>query len=475
MMAKKGFDLAALAREQMGAGMAQSVETVREIAVADIDANDGNFYSMSDIEALAANIELLGLIHPVAVKPGEGGRWTLIDGERRFRAVQLLGRETIRAVVHRPVSSVFEELMLISANMQQRKLSSADLSKQAERYTECLADLKRSGVNIPGRLRSAVAEALDVSESKLARLAAIRSKLIPEALELFDAGTINESVAYALSRIPAEYQPVILEDADHLQSWRVDMVADNLDKFIHPNCMEVTTSCRAARIRAVLTAGYARCGDVCCLSCSYLTLCGGGCDRAKARAEEKRAEAKAAREAEAEARAAMEANAAAEHETKLTGRLRAADEAWARFKALREAAGVSTERAAEIMGLDAEDIEDAESRRCVGFVGRDETPLEQITAAELSRLADEFGVTADEIAGRETRSAWDWREGSMELPGPAVLGTICCWGSKGFRTVKAEDYATAREAFPGEFDWWCEPVPPRMSNLDREGGEGDEA
>lgn len=466
MMAKKGFDLAALAREQMGSGMAQSVETVREIAVADIDANDGNFYSMSDIEALAANIELLGLIHPVAVKPGEGGRWTLIDGERRFRAVQSLGRETIRAVVHRPVSSVFEELMLISANMQQRKLSAADLSKQAERYTECLADLKRSGVNIPGRLRAAVAEALDVSESKLARLAAIRSKLIPEALARFDAGTINESVAYALSRIPAEYQPVILEDDRYLQSWRVELVADNLDKFINPNCIEVTTSCRLARVREVFQAGYVRCGGACCLSCHYLTLCGGGCDRAMARAEEKRAEAKAQSETIKTAWETRKAEFAVQ--------CREADEAGARFKALRESADVSAERAAEILDLDVEDIEDAESRRCIGFVRSDETPLDLITAAALFRLADEIGVTAEEISGRDAPPVWAWIDGSLELPCPAVLGTICCWGSKGFRTVKAEDYATAREAFPGEFDWWCEPVPPKMSNLDREGGVGDD-
>lgn len=405
----KGFDLAALAREQMGAGMTQSVETVREIAVADIDANDGNFYSMSDIEALAANIELLGLIHPVAVRPGEDGRWTLIDGERRFRAVQSLGRETIRAVVHRPVSSVFEELMLISANMQQRKLSAADLSKQAERYTECLADLKRSGVNIPGRLRSAVAEALDVSESKLARLAAIRSKLIPEALAKFDAGAINESVAYSISRIPAEYQPVILEDSAWLHSWRVDLVADNLNKFINPNCMEGTNSCRGTRVRIVLRTGYVRCTSACCLSCSFLRVCGGGCARAKARAEELDAEATAAREAFAAAREAREAEEAAAHEDKKDG-----------------------------------------------------------------RLADAFGVTAETIAGRKSARVWEWLDGGMEMPGPAVTGTICCWGSRGFRTVKAEDYRTAREAFPGEFDWWCEPVPPMVSNLNREGGEDDD-
>lgn len=225
-MARKGFDLAALAREQLGAGASCTVEAVRDIPMALIDTNAGNFYARSDIDELAANIELLGLIHPVAVKQGEGERWTLIDGERRFQAVRLLGWETIRAVVHQPASDVFEELMLISANMQQRKMTSADLSKQTERYTECLAALKRSGVEIPGRLRKTVAEAFDVSEARLGRLAAIRKGLISELLEKFDGNEMNESTAYAFSRLDAAAQRSLADKFD-APAWRIEAVRKN--------------------------------------------------------------------------------------------------------------------------------------------------------------------------------------------------------------------------------------------------------
>ena len=210
-MAKKGFDLGALAREAMGGDLAVSeLDTVRSVPASAIGTNGANFYEMQDLEELAASIELVGLLHPVIVKPaGEG--YVLIDGERRFRAMTgVLGREEIPCIVRRPVSDVIEELMLIEANRTQRRLSAADISRQAERYTELLAGLRDAGVRIPGRLQDRVAEALQVSASKLKRLHAIRANLEPGLLEMFDEGDLNESVAYNLSQLtPAEQLRVI--------------------------------------------------------------------------------------------------------------------------------------------------------------------------------------------------------------------------------------------------------------------------
>lgn len=199
-MAKK-FDMVALAKEALGDINVSKVDTVQQLDTALIDVNSSNFYEMSDLEELASSIELVGLMHPVIVRPN-GERYTLIDGERRFRAMtEVLGWTEIFAIVRRPANDVVEELMLIEANRTQRKMSAADLSKQAERYTELLAQLKEAGVAIPGRLRDRVAEALQVSSTKLARLQAIRGNCAPEILEMFDDGRINESVAYELSKI----------------------------------------------------------------------------------------------------------------------------------------------------------------------------------------------------------------------------------------------------------------------------------
>ena len=470
-MARKGFDLAALAREQMGAGEIAAVESVREIPVALIDANEGNFYARSAIDELAANIELLGLIQPVAVKPGKDGRWTLIDGERRYQAVKLLGWETIRAVVYRPASDVFEELMLISANMQQRKMTSADLSKQAERYTECLAALKRSGVAIPGRLRKAVAEAFDVSESRLGRLAAIRKGLIPELLARFDAGEMAENTAYEYSRMEPACQTA-LQDKYAESAWRLIAARTGYERLCRAQCPE-GDACGyiAPRVRAMCEAGYAKCG-LCCLGCDQLAICKSSCPQAAEErlqrlqaAEIQRAEREAASAAAAERRAAEDA----------ADRL-AAHTAWQRFAALREAAGVSAEdvvSAARVYDLDAEDIEAAEAGKD-GYIDDTDAPADVMSLSEALAVAELLGCDVRELAGGAATGdsrGWDWRDGSRELPDAEGCATVCCWGERGFRAVGAADYAAARELFPGLYDWWCLPVPPEaVSKSDTEEG-----
>lgn len=235
----KKFDMAALVKESLGDVNVSKVDTVQQLDTALIDANASNFYEMSDLEELAASIELVGLMHPVIVRPN-GERYTLIDGERRFRAMtEVLGWTEIFAIVRRPANDVVEELMLIEANRTQRKMSAADLSRQSERYTELLAQLKGAGVTIPGRLRDRVAEALQVSSTKLARLQAIRGNLEPGLLELFDDGDLNESVAYELSKFDHMKQNRIWEAlADANLSFTVENVqsaAQRDDLAMMPN------------------------------------------------------------------------------------------------------------------------------------------------------------------------------------------------------------------------------------------------
>lgn len=481
-MARKGFDLAALAREQMGAGEIAAVESVREIPVALIDANEGNFYARSAIDELAANIELLGLIQPVAVKPGRDGRWTLIDGERRYQAVKLLGWETIRAVVYRPASDVFEELMLISANMQQRKMTSADLSKQAERYTECLAALKRSGVAIPGRLRKAVAEAFDVSESRLGRLAAIRKGLIPELLARFDAGEMAENTAYEYSRMEPACQTV-LQDKYAGSAWRLIVARTGYETICRAQCPDGSACGHIApRVRAICEAGYAKCG-LCCLGCGYLASCKSSCPQAaeeRLRRLQELETARARREMDlAEQAAAYEADEARKSAERAARKL-AARTAWQRFAALREAAGVSAEdvvSAARIYDLDADDIEAAEAGDD-GYIDAMDAPADVMTLTDALAVAELLGCDVRELAAGAASGGgrgWDWHDGSREPPDAEGCATVCCWGERGFRTVGAADYAAARELFPGLYDWWCLPVPPEaVSKSDTEEGCEDD-
>lgn len=234
-MAKK-FDMAALAKEALGDVNVSKVDTVRMIPVELIDPNPKNFYEMSDLEELAGSIEAWGLVHPIKVSPVDG-RYVITDGERRFRATkEILGRTEIQCIVSAQVNTLLEEMQLIEANRTQRKMSAADLSRQAERYTELLAQLKEAGVAIPGRLRDRVAEALQVSASKLARLHAIRENLEPGLLSLFDDGDLNESTAYELSKF------------DHMKQDRIwDALADANLEFSVENVQRAARRDDAAR------------------------------------------------------------------------------------------------------------------------------------------------------------------------------------------------------------------------------------
>lgn len=200
--------------EPSGAGVFNSdTEQIVLIPLELIDPDPSNFYSLDGLDALAGNIELIGLMDPLRVRPAEG-RYIVVSGHRRRAALMMIrdgggplfqegGRYATGVpciVEYGEASDAMRELRLIYANSATRVMTSAELSRQAERVTELLYQLKGQGVEFPGRMRDHVAEACRVSSSKLARLHAIRENLIPQFLERYDAGTINESVAYRLSQ-----------------------------------------------------------------------------------------------------------------------------------------------------------------------------------------------------------------------------------------------------------------------------------
>lgn len=186
-----------------------------------LQQNEKNFYATNSIDELADSIALNGIIEPIIVRPVRDGSgdYRIISGHRRFLAICELAKaeperwSRVPAIIREPASDVLEELLLIEANRATRVMSSADTMRQAERYRELLAELKNQGVEIPGRLRDAVAEAMQISASRLARLDVIRKNLSPEWMEAFETGSLSESAAYELARLPQEQQAKVRSKA----------------------------------------------------------------------------------------------------------------------------------------------------------------------------------------------------------------------------------------------------------------------
>ena len=126
-------------------------------------------------------------------------------------------------IVEKPGGSPeLEELRLIMANADTRRMSSADLAKQAERVEMLLYTLKEQGMEFPGRMRDHVAEACKVSATRLAQLKVIREKLIDVYRLLWDAGELNETCAYTLAKEPKDVQRRVFEEygvGEEAQNW----------------------------------------------------------------------------------------------------------------------------------------------------------------------------------------------------------------------------------------------------------------
>lgn len=212
----KGFDLGSFLAQQEKVSKldtAAGQERYERIDIDLLDPDPENFYSMEGLEELAENILLCGLLQPIRVKPGEvPGRFTVMAGHRRRAALRLLvdgGHEEFRLV---PCirdgggSDTLQELKLIYANSDNRDLTDAELGKQALKVEMLLYRLQEEGYQFSGRMRDRVAEICKISAPKLARLKVIREGLIPAYMELFEKDELPEQTAYALARLPGEFQ-----------------------------------------------------------------------------------------------------------------------------------------------------------------------------------------------------------------------------------------------------------------------------
>ena len=216
---KRAFDLAAYANPLAGVSDLDRRE-VRDIELARIRGNEGNFYSVEGVDELADSIALNGLLQPLLVVPDGEGSYRLISGHRRCKALRQLREETgdgrwDRApciVLPDPRDKDREELMLIHANSTGRVLSGAELQTQAARLREILCRMREAGVELPGRVRDMVAEQLQVSASRIARLDAISSRLaVPGMIRAWQEGALGESAAYEISQLPVEEQYRLLD------------------------------------------------------------------------------------------------------------------------------------------------------------------------------------------------------------------------------------------------------------------------
>lgn len=202
--------LGAVSKEQ-----AQADGAFRELPVGSVLPNpyqprtDMNEESLVE---LTASIEASGLLQPVVVRP-RNGKFELIAGERRWRAIQRLGWAKIPAVVKEVDDQTLLTLALIE-NLQRNDLSPIDEAAGYQRLGEEFKLPQSEIARLVGRNRSTVANLL-------------RLLKLPDEVKAFvKQGQLSEGHARALLAVEAESEVIRLAREAVTHGWSVrDMEA----------------------------------------------------------------------------------------------------------------------------------------------------------------------------------------------------------------------------------------------------------
>lgn len=133
-----------------------------EVPIKDIIVNPNQprrHFAQEELEELAQSIKAVGLIHPPTVRINPDGTYEIISGERRFRAAQLAGMETVPVVVHDGDIKYSAEAALIE-NVQRVDLNAIEVAKALKSLNEQFNLQQDELASRIGKKRSTVANYL---------------------------------------------------------------------------------------------------------------------------------------------------------------------------------------------------------------------------------------------------------------------------------------------------------------------------
>jgi ParB family transcriptional regulator, chromosome partitioning protein len=169
------------------AGAREGAE-LREVAVELIRPNPAQprkRFEQESLQALADSVAERGILQPVLVRPRPGGSYELVAGERRWRAAQIAGLDTMPALVQHRDDGASLEVALVE-NMAREDLNPVEAARAVAALVEELGLTREEVGRRVGRSRVAISNLLRLLD------------LPDEALELVEAGRLSEGHGRAL-------------------------------------------------------------------------------------------------------------------------------------------------------------------------------------------------------------------------------------------------------------------------------------
>jgi ParB family chromosome partitioning protein len=145
------------------------------------------------LEELAESIKVQGVMQPIVVRPIGPGKFEIIAGERRWRATQIAGLDTIPAII-REVPDEAAIAMALIENIQREDLNAMEEALSLSRLQQEFGLTQQQVADAVGKSRSTV--------TNLLRLISLRD----DVQRMLEHGDLELGHAKALLGLPVEHQ-----------------------------------------------------------------------------------------------------------------------------------------------------------------------------------------------------------------------------------------------------------------------------
>lgn len=190
------------APEKAVAENSEAENGVLRLKIRDIEPNPDQprkTFDKDKLEALASSIKEHGLIQPVLVKKTDAGMYTIIAGERRWRAAKLAGLKEIPCILGEYTEKEIMELALIE-NLQREDLNPIEEAEGYQRLIEAFKLTQEEVAQRIGKSRSAIANSMRLNN------------LSAELKKMVTSGQLSQGHARALLSLEKEADRIALAE-----------------------------------------------------------------------------------------------------------------------------------------------------------------------------------------------------------------------------------------------------------------------
>jgi ParB family transcriptional regulator, chromosome partitioning protein len=162
-------------------GVSAHIKRISEVELAKIDRDPNQprkTFDPQSIEELAASIKEMGLLQPIIVRRAEEGRYVVVAGERRHRACELLGWQSMDAIVIDAANT--DEISLVE-NLQRENLRPIEEAEAVDRLIKVHGYRQEDAAKVLCKARSSITELLGLLRLPEAIIEASRAADIPKS------------------------------------------------------------------------------------------------------------------------------------------------------------------------------------------------------------------------------------------------------------------------------------------------------